>query len=158
MEDVYEPCSCDSQCEYYCDPIACTCSARDDAIVVDLSGAGFRLTSPNGGVRFDIHANGQRQQLAWPSAGWDGGFLVLDGDGKGRIDNGTKLFPQLPAQPGSGEKSRPTGFRALAAFDQPANGGNGDGQIDARDAVYAHLHVWVDSNHNGVSDPGEPLQ
>jgi len=125
--------------------------------VVDLSGAGFKLTSVGGGVRFDIHANGQRQQLAWTSGGWDGGFLVLDGDGKGRIGNGTELFTGLPAQPAAGGKPWPTGFRALAAFDQPANGGNSDGQIDARDAVYSHLRVWVDSNHNGVSDPGELL-
>ena len=27
--------------------------------------------------------------------------------------------------------------------------------IDERDSVYSKLVVWVDKNHNGVSDPGE---
>jgi hypothetical protein len=27
--------------------------------------------------------------------------------------------------------------------------------IDARDAVFAHLRLWRDANHDGVSDPGE---
>jgi hypothetical protein len=151
-----ESCSCDSDCEDdYCDPDSCTCDDEDDVVVVDPSGAGFKLTSTEGGVQFDIHADGRRQQLAWTSAGWNGGFLALDGDGKGRIDNGTQLFTELPAQPGASVKVRATGFPALATFDQPENGGNGDGQIDSRDAVYSKLRVWVDLNHNGVSDPGE---
>jgi hypothetical protein len=154
MEDI-APCSCDSDCDDdYCDPDTCTCD-DDDVVVVDLSGAGFMLTSMEGGVKFDIHADGRRQQIAWTSTGWDGGFLVLDSDFTGRIDNGTKLFMELPAQPGASPKARPTGFSALATFDQPVNGGNGDGRIDARDAVYSKLRVWVDLNHNGVSDPGE---
>lgn len=47
------------------------------------------------------------------------------------------------------------GFLALAVYDLPASGGNGDGVIDSQDAIFPKLKVWVDLNHNGVSDPGE---
>jgi hypothetical protein len=40
-------------------------------------------------------------------------------------------------------------------FDQTSEGGNNDGVIDARDAVYVSLRLWRDSNHNGVSENGE---
>jgi len=125
-------------------------------IVVDLDADGYRLTNAANGVSFDATGKGTKAQVSWTAANWNGGFLALDRNGNGRIDNGTELFSNLTPQP-SKPGQKPNGLLALAVFDQAANGGNNDGKIDKKDAIYSKLVVWVDRNHNGVSDPGELL-
>jgi len=141
-----------NQCDTNCNG-DCTCAADEDPIVIDLAGKGYAMTSYKNGVMFDILADGKPIQMAWTAPGENIGFLALDRNGNGKIDNGAELFSNIAAQPGPGLAKN--GFRALAVYDQPANGGNRDGWIDAKDAIYSKLVIWVDKNHNGVTDPGE---
>lgn len=126
-------------------------------IVIDVDGNGYDLTGTSDGVVFDIDASGHPEQVAWTSPGSDDAWLALDRNGNGVIDDATELFGDHTVQPASDHAN---GFLALAMFDDPQNGGDGDGWISERDDVYRSLRLWVDRNHNGVSEPDElhPLQ
>ena len=112
------------------------CSDYYDPIIIDVSGDGYSLTSSAEGVKFDMSGNGQEEQLAWTSAGSDDAFLALDRNGNGKVDGGTDLFSNFTPQPQPAKGSVKNGWAVLAVYDQPENGGNGDGWIDAHDAVY----------------------
>jgi len=144
------PPTCDAS-EHW-DPALCTCLADTSPIIIDTDGTGFHLTSATNGVLFDFFGNGKPIQIAWTAQGSTNGWLALDRAGDGLISSGKDFFGNITEQPPS---DNPNGFLALAVFDEPENGGNGDGIIDSRDAVWPKLLVWIDANHDGISQPQE---
>jgi hypothetical protein len=137
-------------------PIPQDCTTCDynccvSPIIIDTSGKGFVLTNAANGVKFDMSGMGNPKQMAWTAAGVDNAFLALPGT-DGLIHNGKQLFGSFTPQPSS---STPNGFAALAVYDQPAAEGNGDGVIDSRDAIFSSLRLWIDANHDGISQPEE---
>ena len=136
--------------------VCCTCPC-ESPIVLDITGDGYNLTDAAHGVLFDMQGDGKLWQIGWTAQGANNAFLALPGP-DGLVHTGQQLFgnftPQPPCPVGDGSCS-PNGFRALAVYDDPKNGGNGDGIIDARDAIFSSLRLWIDANHDGISQPNE---
>ena len=115
-------------------------------LLLDLSGNGIHTVAANHGVLFDVANNGQLSNTGWASS--TTGILVRDINNDGVINNGSELF-------GSGTllangSHAANGFDALAQFDA-----NHDGVINAQDAIFSQLKVWVDANGDGVSQASE---
>ncbi len=159
------PAGCDGSANWYSYPTTgCPSNARNNGgwccnahtpIVIDVDGAGFVLTSLSDGVVFDIAARGKREQISWTASESSNAWLALDRNGNGVIDNGAELFGDATPQPDPPEGQHRNGFLALAVFDRPENGGNGNGLLDDKDEVFAKLLLWQDKNHDGVSQPEE---
>ncbi|HCJ41130.1 MAG TPA: hypothetical protein DHV89_06260, partial [Ruminococcus sp.] len=76
------------------------------------------------------------------------GILAVDKNGNGTIDNGSEVFGDSFVLE-NGETAK-NGFEALSQYDE-----NGDGVIDAKDAAYSQLRVWIDENGDGISQENE---
>lgn len=113
--------------------------ARDvnlvDPLVISMDGP---VTMGNARFTFDLTGNGQEESLGMPSRG--AGFLFLDGNGNGRVDNGKELFGTQ-----SGD-----GFADLAAYDS-----DGNGWIDSGDPVFSKLRIW--HPEDGTAGAGRSL-
>jgi hypothetical protein len=126
------------------------CDNLASPIIIDIDGRGFQLTSAQNGVLFDIAGNGHPVQIAWTALGSTNAFLALPHNGT--VTTGRDLFGNFTQQPPS---THANGFLALAEFDKPENGGNGDGVIDEADAIFSSLRLWIDTNHDGIAQPEE---
>lgn len=95
-----------------------------DPLVLNFDGNAAQLTSRR--FKFDINADGKSEQINFVAGG--SGFVALDRNGDGQINDGSELF---------GAKSG-NGFAELAALDSDNNG-----WIDENDAAYSQLRVWT---------------
>ena len=117
-----------------------------DPLVLDLLGDGFKPTSLDKGVHFDLDGNGFAERVNWIQG--DDALLALDKNGDGVINDGNELFGDR-YRLSNGKLAR-FGFEALMEQDT-----NGDNVIDDKDANYSRLQVWQDVNQNGISEKEE---
>lgn len=93
-----------------------------DPLVINLDGNAVSTTGDT--IRFDLSAQGTSEKLPLLRGA---GYLALDQNGNGRIDNGTELFG-----PQTGD-----GYAELAKLDSDSNG-----WIDESDPAFASLKLW----------------
>jgi hypothetical protein len=108
----------------------------------------YRLTSIEHGVRFDIDSDGDLDQVSWTERGSYVAFLAVDRNHDGRITSGRELI---------GDSTLPgvrTGPGALAALAHE-RGGERSGTIDQRHPFFFDVLLWIDANHNGISERTE---
>lgn len=100
-----------------------------DPLVINLEGDIAELTDQT--FFFDIDADGERDEIS--RLGKGSGYLALDKNGDGIINDGSELFGAR-----SGD-----GFGDLAAYDSDRNG-----WIDENDAIWEKLLIWT-KDENG---------
>lgn len=105
--------------------------ALQDPLVLNFDGGSAELTQRQ--FAFDLDVDGREDQIAFVRPG--SGFLVLDRNQDGQVNNGSELFgPQTG-----------NGFQELAAFDE-----DGNAWIDANDSIYSQLRIWEPSPEGGT--------
>ena len=123
-----------------------TVNLASSPLVLDLNGDGVQTLGIEQGVQFDLLATGTSQSVGWIDS--HDGLLTLDLNGDGLINSGAELLgTSTLLADGSFAKD---GWDALRQYDA-----NHDGQIDAADAVFNKLNVWVDADTDGTTDTGE---
>jgi len=97
--------------------------ALKDPLVINFGGTAAELTQTK--FAFDIDSDGRDDQISFVNG--NSGFLALDKNSDGVINNGSELFG---AQSGDG-------FSELAAYDL-----DGNNWIDENDSIYSGLRIW----------------
>lgn len=101
-----------------------------DPLVINFNGNAAGLSEQK--FFFDLTMDGNLNEISFLKPG--SGFLALDLNGDGRINDGSELFG-----PRTGN-----GFEELAKYDS-----DGNGWIDANDPIYESLKIWTkDENGN----------
>jgi len=95
-----------------------------DPLVINFDGGATQLTTNK--FHFDIDSNGTQEDISFVES--NSGFLALDLNHDGTVNNGTELFG-----PNSGN-----GFADLAKYDS-----DGNQWIDENDPVYENLRIWT---------------
>lgn len=127
--------------------------ACNSPIILDLNNDGIHTTDLGWGVRFDIDSDGESELTGWTLPSSEDAFLWLDLNRNGVVDSGLELFGDATLLP-DGTFAR-HGFEALAIYDSPELGGNGDGLISRLDLIWKDLLLWNDRNHDAKTDRGE---
>lgn len=108
-------------------------------LIIDMNGNGIEVSDVNTHpVYWDVNNDGMKEASAW--VGPNDALLVMDRNGNGIIDNHSELFGTNSVN----------GFTALSQLDS-----NHDGIIDANDAQFANLKIWIDANQDGISQANE---
>ena len=99
-------------------------AVRKDPLVINFNGTTAQLTDAK--FAFDIDADGKQDSISFVAPG--SGFLALDRNNDGKINDGNELF---------GAKSG-DGFGDLAQYDM-----DGNQWIDENDEIFADLRIWT---------------
>lgn len=102
-----------------------------DPLVINLNGNIAKVSDQK--FYFDLDADGVEEAISGLCG--DSGYLALDLNHDGRINDGSELF---------GTKSG-DGFKDLSAYDK-----DGNGWIDENDEIWEKLKIWV-QDENGQS-------
>ena len=108
-------------------PVTC------DPLVFNLEGNIGKISDQK--FLFDLNADGTEEEISFTEQG--SGFLALDKNKDGEINDGSELF---------GTKSG-DGFKDLAEYDE-----DGNGWIDENDSVFDDLSIWT------LNEEGEKVQ
>ena len=114
----------------------------------DLKGKGSLKTVSvkDSSARFDMEGTGTKVPTGWITP--DYGFLALDLNKNGKIDDGKELFGDVTLL-ANGQKAK-NGYEALAQFDTEKKG-----YLDESSPIFSKLKMWIDLNSDGTSTPDE---
>jgi len=109
--------------EHFVDDLQMESFNMCDPLVINLDTDVAELSDQT--FYFDIDADGEKDEISQLGAG--SGYLALDKNGDGQINDGSELFGTASGN----------GFADLAKYDE-----DGNGWIDENDAIWDKLKIW----------------